>query len=66
MYRQKYALGRIKKNSKNKTFCTVLLNIVDKVPIFFFFTEYNVYNSIWQKLTLIRLIFLTVSIKTET
>lgn len=42
MYRQKYALGRIKKNSKNKTFCTVLLNIVDNVPIFFF-TEYNVY-----------------------
>lgn len=36
MYRQKYALGRIKKNSKNKTFCTVLLNIVDNVPIFFF------------------------------
>lgn len=65
MYRQKYALGRIKKNSKNKTFCTVLLNIVDNVPIFFS-TEYNVYNSIWQKLTLIRLIFLTVSIKTET
>lgn len=65
MYRQKYALGRIKKNSKNKTFCTVLLNIVDNVPIFFF-TEYNVYNSISQKLTLIRLIFLTVSIKTET
>lgn len=65
MYRQKYALGRIKKNSKNKTFCTVLLNIVDNVPIFFF-TEYNVYNSIWQKLTLIRLIFLTVSIKLET
>lgn len=36
MYRQKYALGRIKKNSKNKTFCTVLLNIVDNVPIYFF------------------------------
>lgn len=65
MYRQKYALGRIKKNNKTKTFCTVLLNIVDNVPIFFF-TEYNEYNSIWQKLTLIRLIFLTVSIKLET
>lgn len=58
--------GLKKKNNKNKTFCTLLLYNADNVSIFFFFYEYNECNSIWQKLTLIRLIFLTVSIKLET